>query len=98
MTDAPSEKELARRASFIVRGTVMKLKASNVAQVEAVDKDKTIIVHVDEIIEAPEGLTDFAGQEVTVKLRGGSRLKVGDHAVFYTNGWIRAENLAVEEV
>jgi hypothetical protein len=100
MTITPSEKEMARQASFIFKGTVLKLKASNVAQVEARDKSKTIIVRVEEITEAPEAFIDFKGQEVTVKLRtdGGRRLKVGDRAIFYTNGWIRAENLAVEEV
>jgi hypothetical protein len=100
MATTPSEKEMARRASFIFKGTVLKLKASNVAQVEARDRSKTIIVRVEEIIEAPEALFEFKGQEVTVKLRddGGERLNVGDQAVFYTNGWIRAENLAVEEV
>jgi hypothetical protein len=99
MANTPSEEEMARQASFIFKGKVLKLKASNVAQVEAVDRSRTIIVQVEEIIEAPEAFADFKGQEVTVKLRddGGERLKVGDHAVFYTNGWIRAENLAVEE-
>ena len=100
MANTPSEEEMARQASFIFKGKVLKLKASNVAQVEARDKSRTIIVRVEEIIEAPEAFADFKGQEVTVKLRdgGGERLNVGDHAVFYTNGWIRAENLAVEEV
>lgn len=98
MSNTPSEAELARQASFIFKGTVLKLKASNVAQVEARDKDKTIIARVDEIVQAPDAFADFINQEVTVKLREGQNLKVGDHAVFYTNGWIRAENLAVEEV
>lgn len=98
MATIPSEEVMARQASFIFKGTVLKLKASNVAQVEARDKDSTIIVRVDEITKAPEGLADFKGREVTVKLRGGAGLKIGDHALFYTNGWIRSENLAVEEV
>jgi hypothetical protein len=100
MTTIPGEEEMARQASFIFKGIVRKLKASNVAQVEARDKSKTIIVRVEEIKEAPEAFMDFKGQEVTLKLRdgGGERLKVGDQAIFYTNGWIRAENLAVEEV
>lgn len=100
MATAHSEEELARQSSFIFKGTVLKLKASNVAQVEASDRSKTIIVRVEEITEAPEAFIDFKGQEVTLKLRegGGERLAIGDHAVFYTNGWIRAENLAVEEV
>lgn len=100
MATTPSEKEMARQASFIFKGTVLRLKASNVAQVETRDKSKTIIVRVEEITEAPEAFIDFKGREVTVKLRddGGKRLNVGDRAIFYTNGWIRAENLAVEEV
>ncbi|HVG33401.1 MAG TPA: hypothetical protein VM911_09980 [Pyrinomonadaceae bacterium] len=100
MANTPSEEEMARQASFIFKGKVLKLKASNVAQVEARDKSRTIIVSVEEIVEGPEAFADFKGREVTVKLRddGGERLNAGDHAVFYTNGWIRAENLAVEEV
>jgi len=100
MATTKNEEELIDEARFVFKGSVQKLNASNVAEVEAVDKSKTVIVRVDEIIQAPEAFADQIGRDVTVKLRsgGGKKLKAGESAVFYTNGWIMAENLGVEEV
>lgn len=99
MATSKNEEELIQEARFVFKGTVQKLNASNVAEVDAKDKSKTVIVRVDEIIQAPEAFAGYTGSDVTVKLRGGGKkLKVGDAAVFYTNGWIMGENLAVEEV
>ncbi|MBA3766448.1 MAG: hypothetical protein H0W99_05565 [Acidobacteria bacterium] len=98
MPTSPSEEELVQQSRFIFRGNVQKLKAANVADMDAKDKSKSIIVRLDEIIQAPETFANYTGRDVTVKLRGGKKLKVGDRAVFYTNGWIMGDNLAVEEV
>ena len=91
-----SEADLARLANYVFKGTVIKLKKSNVPDVSA--GDRTVIVRVDETIESPETLADFNGREVTVELGGRKKVKEGDSAIFYTNGWIFGEGLAVRSI
>lgn len=92
----PTEEELVKRARFIFQGVVKKLKASTMSEIE--DTSKTIIVRVDEIIQAPEALAGYVGQDITVKLSGGEKVKQGERAVFYTNGWMFGETIAVESI
>lgn len=91
-----SEEELSRLANFVFKGTVLKLKAVTMAAVPITDK--CVVVRVEEIIEAPDAMTDFAGREITVELGGGKKVKKGERAVFYTNGWIFGEGLAVRSL
>ncbi|HKE30632.1 MAG TPA: hypothetical protein VKD65_02830 [Candidatus Angelobacter sp.] len=91
-----SEEELVKQARFIFQGTVRKLKASNMSAIE--DTSRTIIVRVDEIIQAPEALAGYVGQDITIKLSSGEKVKQGEQAVFYTNGWMFAETIAVESI
>ena len=93
-----SEEKILKQARFVFKGTVKKLKASNVAEVNKKEKAKTVIVTVDEVIHAPESLGDYTGQDITVKLSKGENVKIGQKAVFYTNAWIFSENLAVESL
>lgn len=82
------------KATFIFEGTVRKAKATTLKSVAATDR--TAVVRVDRIIAAPEVLTDFAGQEVTVELgEGEEAVTPGQAYVFYTDGWIFGEGLAV---
>jgi hypothetical protein len=90
------EADLSRLANFVFKGTVIKLKASTVREVPA--NDRTVIVRVEETIESPEALVDFNGREVTVELGGRKRVKQGDRAIFYTNGWIFGDGLAVRSI
>lgn len=87
---------LARRARFVFRGTVEKAKAANVAAVD--DKSRTAIVRVDEILQGPDVFRPFTGREITVKLSRGEAVRKGDRAVFYTNGWLFGETIAVESI
>lgn len=91
-----SEEELLEQARFIFQGAVRKLKASNMPEIE--DTGRTIIVRVDEIIQAPEALAGYVGREITVKLSKGEKVKQGGQAVFYTNGWLCGETIAVESI
>jgi hypothetical protein len=93
-----SEEELLKQARFVFKGTVQKLKAANVAGVDKKDKGRTIIVRVDEVVQAPESLGDYTGQDVTVILGEGQQLKAGQKAVFYTNATIFEDNIGVEAV
>src|SRR5512132_1879877 len=93
---ALKEEDLLRQARFVFKGTVSKLKASNVSEIKP-DAD-TVIVRVDEVVQAPEVVGDVAGHEVTVKLPPKERVTPGQRAVFYANGLVSGENIAVEAV
>jgi hypothetical protein len=89
--------ELAGKAKFAFEGTVQKEKATAMKEVPATDR--TVVVRVDRIIHAPEALTDFAGQDVTVRLADKEgAVKAGQSFVFYTNGWVFGDGLAVQSV
>jgi hypothetical protein len=96
MAAKPSAEELARQARFIFQGTVQKVKAATLK--ELTPTDRHAIVRVDRVIQAPEALTDFAGQEITVQLAPDEKVTAGQTFVFYTNGWIFGESLAVQSV
>src|SRR5262245_54267031 len=87
-------KKLVSQATFTFRGTVMKLKASTMKVVPATKN--TIVVRVDEVIEAQEALEDYEGQRVTVELPRPGKIKVGQQYTFYTNGWLFGDSLAVQ--
>lgn len=91
-----SEDTLAQQANFIFKGTVQKLKAATMPDIPI--DDRVVTVRVDEVVEAPATLADFAGREVTVELPGRKKVKVGEQAIFYTNGWIFGESLAVRAI
>ncbi|HKF57049.1 MAG TPA: hypothetical protein VKJ45_16440 [Blastocatellia bacterium] len=86
MPDAPSPDELAAKASFIFRGTVLRVNASTLREVS--DKSNTAIVRVDETVQAPKVLSHYTGQEITVYLPDLAEVKAGDQAVFFTNSWL----------
>jgi hypothetical protein len=87
---------LAQQAKFVFQGTVQKIKATTLKEVEATDR--TVVVRVDHIIHAPEPFVDFAGHEITVQLAQGEKVKPGQTLIFYTNGWVFGEGLAVQAV
>jgi len=89
-------KEFANQAKFVFQGTVKKLKATNLKSLPA--SDRTVVVRVDRVLHAPEAISDYAGQEITVLLAVGETMKVGETSIFYANGLSFAENLAVQSV
>jgi hypothetical protein len=90
----PTAEELAKDAKFVFQGTVKKLRASNVDGAAA--NARTVIVHVDHLIRAVETLADYAGHDITVRLEHDNSLRAGQSYVFYANGWIFAETIAVQ--
>jgi hypothetical protein len=88
--------ELAEKSRFVFQGTVKQVKATNLKAVAA--SERTVVVRVDHVIHAPEALAGFAGHEITVKLAEGEQVKSDQTFVFYTNGWVFGENLAVQSV
>lgn len=87
---------LAKDARFIFKGTVRKLKATADSRIPA--SPRTLVVRVDEVLEAPESLADLAGQEITVQLATAAKLSPGQQAIFYTNGWLFGDSVAVQSV
>jgi hypothetical protein len=87
---------LARQARYIFRGKVEKLRASNLKALPATDK--TAVVLVREVLSAPPTLNNFTGQRITVQLAKADSPRAGQEAIFFTNGWLYGETLAVIEV
>lgn len=85
--------EQPSKPTFIFKGTVQDLKKATMKQVPV--DDRTIIVTVDQVIEAPENLAKFAGQEITVQLSGTQKVKPGQQMVFNTVTWIYGDSIAV---
>jgi hypothetical protein len=93
----PHAEDLAGKAKFIFDGTVRKMNATTMKEVPS--SDRTVVIHVDKIIAAPEALADFASQDVTVELaEGEDKVAVGQAYIFYTNGWIFGDGLAVRSI
>jgi hypothetical protein len=96
MPTKPRATEQPAAANFVFQGTVQKVKAVTMPQVPV--SDRTAVVRVDRLIEAPEALSDYGGQEITVQVPPGQKVKAGQTFIFYTNGWIFGDSLAVQVV
>ena len=91
--------EKVRKASFVFQGTVSQPGASNVKSIEK--SETTVLVKIDQVLKSPKVLKGLAGHEVTVILGqagGAAALKAGQKAVFFTEGAVYGEKLAVREV
>jgi hypothetical protein len=88
--------DLKRQATFTFVGTVKNLNATTMAQVPVTDR--TVVVTVDEVLQAPPVLRDLAGTDVTVQLSSSQQVREGQQATFFTNGWLYGQSIAVQEV
>lgn len=91
-----SKEKQAAEATFVFKGVVKKLKASNVKQVPV--SGRTAIVTVSEVIEAPPNLTRYAGQDITVELSSHRKLNAGERMIFHATGWLFGEAIAVRSL
>src|SRR6267143_1469715 len=96
MSVTSSQEALARQASFVFKGTVKKLKAATLPSVAVTDQ--TVIVHVDQVLQAPKLLSSYEGKDITVQLGKEKKLKEGEQAIFYTNGWLFGDSIAVQSI
>jgi hypothetical protein len=62
------------------------------------DQYPTAVVHVDEVISAPEAVGDITGREVTVHLSDSGRLRRGSRHLFLATSLQFGEEIAVTEV
>jgi hypothetical protein len=70
------------RPTLIFKGTVKKLKSASMKNV-SVDHN-TVVVTIEQLIEAPSVLAGYTGQDVTVQLSGKTKVKVGQQLIFNT--------------
>src|SRR6266404_6222316 len=99
MPESSVKKKMAAQCTFIFKGTVSKVAAVTM-KVVPVTKN-TLVVRVDEVVEAPASLEDYKGQKITVELlqgKKGKKVKVGEQYLFYSNGWVFGEGLAVQSI
>jgi hypothetical protein len=85
-----------QKAAFIFKGTVKQVRAATLRHVEA--DERTLIVTVDHVIEAPPALANFSGHEITVQTSRGARPRVGDELIFHTTGWMFGDSVAVQSI
>jgi hypothetical protein len=93
-TAAPAEGE--PRPTFVFQGTVKRLRSTTMKEVSP--DDRTFVVTVDHIVEAPAALGHLSGQDVTVRIDRGTPPRAGQQMLFHTNGWIFGDGIAVQSV
>jgi hypothetical protein len=91
-----SRATLVKQSDIIFIGTVTQVGA--VAAPEVPASDRTVVVHVDQVLEKPAAVALGAGDSVTVQTAQHGSLKPGSQATFYTTGWIFGQGVAVREV
>jgi hypothetical protein len=91
-----SKEKQAAEATFVFKGVIKKLKASNVKQAPVTSR--TAIVTVNQVIEAPPNLARYAGQDITVELSSPRKLNAGQRMIFHASGWLFGEAIAVRSL
>jgi hypothetical protein len=91
-----SSGKIEEKPSFVFKGTIKKLKSTTMKDVPA--NDRTAVVKVEQIIEAPPALLDYNGQEITVQISGREKLKVGQEMIFHTTNFTFGDSLAVQSI
>jgi hypothetical protein len=91
-----SRATLVKQSDIIFIGTVTQVGA--VAAPEVPASNRTVVVHVDQVLEKPAAVALGSGDSVTVQTAQPGSLKPGSQATFYTTGWIFGQAVAVREV
>jgi len=86
----------ARSATFVFKGTVEKVRAATMPSVPV--DDKTLVVHVDEILRASDALASLAGHAITVQATEPRAPRRGEQAIFYATGWLFGDGIAVRSL
>jgi hypothetical protein len=96
MAASPRQSRAAKRASFIFTGTVQALKRATVPNIPL--SSRTAVVRVDGVIRGSGALSHLAGRDITVQLGDRERVRPGQAATFYTEGWLFGEGVAVRSL
>jgi hypothetical protein len=94
MPASQSKTKTVTKPTFVFKGTIKKLKSATMKDVPV--NDRTAVVTVDQIIEAPPGLADYNGQDITVQLSGRAKVSVGQEMIFHTISWMYGDSIAVQ--
>ncbi len=84
------------KATFLFKGTIREVKSAWLKQVP-VDKN-TVVVMVDQVLEASKNLAKLGGHRVTVQLTGRQKVQVGQEFIFHTHSWIFGESVALQSL
>jgi hypothetical protein len=82
--------------AFVFKGLVKKVRSATMKQVPV--GDRTAIVRVEQVLEAPKSFAHYEGHDITVELAGTKAVKAGDEFVFHANSWIFGDSVAVRSV
>lgn len=96
MPASPSQTTEASKPTFVFKGTIKKLKSATMESVPI--DDRTAVVTVDQIIEAPADLAGYNGQDVTVQLSGRQKFKKGQELIFQTVSWMYGDSVVVRSL
>jgi hypothetical protein len=88
--------ELMRQSSVIFIGTVSRMRAVSFSKVPV--SERTAIVKVELMLQTPPAIAIKSDQEVTVRLKDPAQFSTGTKAIFYTDGWILGDGIALREV
>ena len=86
----------AETPAFVFKGAVKKIRSATMKQVPV--SERTAIVRVEQVLEAPKSFVHYQGQDITVELAGTKAVKAGDEFVFHANSWIFGDSVAVRSV
>jgi hypothetical protein len=88
---------LIRQAPISFIGTVQHLGAGTTTAVQI--DERTAVVHVDQVLHAPDAFKTLDGQLITLQLASGSEIpEVGQSFTFFADGLAFAESVALQEV
>jgi hypothetical protein len=87
---------VAKESNIVFVGTVVRVGAASFTGVPT--SPRTLIVHVDDVLDKPVAVRLSVGDSVTVEARTDTAWRAGTRATFYTRGWIFGRGLAVQEV
>src|SRR5262252_7013912 len=82
--------------AFVFKGAVKKMRSATMKEVPV--GNRTAVVHVEQVIEAPKSFTHYVGQDITVELAGNKKVAVGEELIFHANSWIFGDSIAVRSV
>lgn len=92
----PRRTAQTEKPTFVFAGTIKQLKAATLKDLPI--NDRTAVVMIDQIIEAPSDLARYHGQEITVLLSGRRKVSVGQQMIFRATPWLYGESIAVRSV